>query len=320
MTPLVKLFAIGYGSHGYINKSVLDRGNTLLIASQGVDNGAFGFFDIPKKYHEPFITVPRTGSIGYAFVQLTPCNVTDDCMVLLPLGKMSVEYLFYVASAIRFSKWRYNYGRKITPKRLKKLEVIPPEDFKIDASYADMLARLQPVKHQSHLKTIGTAQVKRIQITKIFNLERGHFHAIDRLEKGNHATVSRVSDNNGVVGFYEKPRDAKIFPPGIMTISTVTGDAFIQYTPFIATDNVVMCIPKKPLRATTLIYIQALLNKSKWRYSYGRQCYKGNFEKTTIDLPVLRGDELDENYMQSIITRQPYWNEFKKRMLDEQSG
>jgi len=100
-----------------------------------------------------------------------------------------------------------------------------------------------------------------------------------------------------------------------MTISTVTGDAFIQYEPFIATDNVVMCIPKNPLRETTLIYIQVLLNKSKWRYSYGRQCYKGSFEKTVIDLPIINGDNLNEDYMETVVTKQPYWSEFKERIL-----
>lgn len=315
MTPISEIFKIRYGSRGYDNKSVLDKGKTLLIASQGVDNGAFGFFDVPQKYQEPVITVPRTGSIGYAFVQLTPCNVTDDCMVLTPLEKVSTEYLFYVASVIRFSKWRYNYGRKITPKRLETLEIIHPNDFKANISYETLFEQLYPKSHETKQAQQKISGTRKFNVTELFDLERGHFHALDKLEKGKHLTVSRVTDNNGVVGFYEKPKKAKVFPAGTMTISTVTGDAFIQYEPFIATDNVVMCIPKIPLRETTLIYIQVLLNKSKWRYSYGRQCYKGSFEKTIIELPV-NGDTLDEDYMESVVTKQPYWREFKEKILD----
>ena len=314
MTSLGDLFKIRYGSHGYDNKSILDKGKTLLIASQGVDNGAYGFFEIPEKFQEPIITVPRTGSIGFAFVQMTPCNVTDDCMVLTPLEKTSVEYLFYIASVIRFSKWRYNYGRKITPKRLEKLDVMRPDEYNAHVSYEKMLKQLYPRSQQTENGKEKTTTTKRYNIKQLFDLVRGHFHALDKLEKGNYITISRVSDNNGMVGFYEKPKKAKVFPAGTMTISTVTGDAFIQYKPFIATDNVVMCIPKKPLKETTLIYIQALLNKSKWRYSYGRQCYKGSFEKTMIVLPA-RGDDLDEDYIESVITKQPYWNDFKQRIL-----
>jgi hypothetical protein len=315
MTPINQLFKIRYGSHGYDNKSVLDEGGTLLIASQGVDNGAFGFFDVPQKYQEPVISVPRTGSIGFAFVQMTPCNITDDCMVLIPLEKFPVEYLFYVASVIRFSKWRYNYGRKITPKRLETLDIIHPDEFKANVSYEALFKQLYPKPRKIEQGKQRVATTKKINVTQLFDLERGHFHALDKLEKGKYLTISRVSDNNGVVGFYEKPKKAKVFPASTMTISTVTGDAFIQYEPFIATDNVVMCIPKEPLRETTLIYIQVLLNKSKWRYSYGRQCYKGSFEKTLIDLPVINGDKLDEDYMEAVVTSQPYWSEFKERIL-----
>jgi hypothetical protein len=314
MTPLSKLFKINYGSHGYDNKSILDRGKTPLIASQGDDNGVFGFFDVPQKYQGPIITVPRTGSIGYAFVQILPCNVTDDCMVLTSLEKVPVEYLFYIAAAVRFSKWRYNYGRKITPTRLGKLEVISPQEYNANISYKEMYKQMYPGMTKNHSKSLESKAVKRFPVTELFDLQRGHFHAIDKLEKGKYPTISRVTDNNGLVGFYSKPQKAKVFPAGTMTISTVTGDAFIQYIPFIATDNVVMCIPKNPLRATTILYIQALLNRSKWRYSYGRQCYKRSFEKIMIDLPVTVEGKLDEDYIESVVTMQPYWNDFKKRL------
>jgi type I restriction-modification system DNA methylase subunit len=189
------------------------------------------------------------------------------------------------------------------------LNVLPPERKKAIVSYEISTQTYHKVNDARPNNT------KKIQVTELFNLERGHFHALDKLEEGKYPTISRVSDNNGLVGFFEKPRGAKVFPAGIMTISTVTGDAFIQCSPFIATDNVVMCTPKKPLRDTTMIYIQVLLNKSKWRYSYGRQCYKGSFEKTVIDLPINKENEIDEDYIESIIIKQPYWSEFKKRML-----
>jgi len=72
-----------------------------------------------------------------------------------------------------------------------------------------------------------------------------------------------------------------------------------------------MCIPKREYRLTTLIYIQTFLNKVKWRYSYGRQCYKRIFKKTNIVLPIKEDGELDEEYMKEIVINQPYWKAFK---------
>lgn len=315
MTQLHQLFKPKYGDRTYTDKSILDSGETPLIASQGVENGVYGFFDVPVKYRTPVITVPRTGSIGYAFVQLLPCTVTDDCIILIPKKDMIIEYLFYVASVVRFSRWRFNYARKITPTRLGEIEVIPDDQFNTTVSYNEMFNQLYPKPNKISKQTELGVLFKDFGITELFTLHRGHFHAIDQLEKGNYPTVSRVSVNNGIVGFYKKPAKAKVLPKITLTVSTVTGDAFIQYSPFIATDNVVICKPKNPIRVTTLVYIQALLNKVKWRYSYGRQCYKGNFEKTVISMPVDGDGQLDEAFMESIVTNQPYWEEFKSRII-----
>lgn len=312
---LIQVFSIHYGQKELHNKENLDSGSSLLVSSQGADNGCYGFFDTEPKYKPPFITVPSTGSIGEAFVQMYPCAVDDNCLVLEPKSELSIEYFFYIALRVRTQKWRYRYGRQITPDRLAKLEVISPDDYKAGISYQYLTDTFYPKMKSHSYKLEDVLQARVFQIDELFGPQRGHFHAIDRLEEGIYPTVSRVSDNNGVVGFYDKPAKSKVFPKGIITISTVTGDAFVQQTSFIATDNVVICIPKRPLRISTLLYIVTLLNKVKWRYSYGRQCYKGNFLKTVLSLPIIKDDVIDEDYIEKLVTTLPYWDEYKSRML-----
>lgn len=316
---LSQLFKIHYGQKEFHNKENLDIGKSLLVSSQATDNGCYGFFEFKSKLKPPFITVPSTGSIGEAFVQTYDCSVDDNCLVLEPKLELPIDYLFYISFAIRSQKWRYRYGRQITPDRLGELNVTQPEEFKANKSYGKIEKETYPNKSEGKKSRIESKVTRLIKITELFDLVRGHFHAIDRLEEGKYPTISRVSVENGLVGFYKKPNNAKVFPAGIITVSTVTGDAFIQTTPFIATDNVVMLLPKKSYRTTTLVYIQALINQVKWRYSYGRQCYKGTFEKTIINLPVIDSGELDEDYMESVVTRQPYWNEFEKTVLRSKS-
>jgi hypothetical protein len=312
---LIQVFSIKYGQKSLHNKENLDDGNSLVISSQATDNGCYGFFDTMPKYKPPFITVPSTGSIGEAFVQIYPCAVCDDNLVLEPRQKLPLEYFFYIAFRVRTQKWRYNYGRKITPNRLATLAVIPPEAFKLDISYKNLTSSLYPRKAYHPYDLEYPLNIRIFPVDKLFDTQRGHFHAIDRLESGIYATVSRASSDNGIVGFYNKPSKAKVFPKDIITVSTVSGDAFVQQTPFIATDNVVMCIPKRPLRISTLLYIVTLLNKVKWRYSYGRQCYKGNFQKTSLSLPIIKDDIIDEDYIEKLVTTLPYWDEYKARCL-----
>ena len=51
-------------------------------------------------------------------MHIEPCAPNSDCLILLPRKRVTVADLFLATSSIRLEKWRYNYGRKITPKRL----------------------------------------------------------------------------------------------------------------------------------------------------------------------------------------------------------
>lgn len=311
MSKLIDFFNPIYGNRDYTDKSSLDKGESLLVSSQGIDNGVYGFFDIPVKYTPPIITVPRTGSIGYAFVQHTICNITDDCIILFPKDKYPIEYFYYIATVIRRTKWRYNYGRKITPKRISSIPVSSASNFKSKSYYSKLFSKYYPLKNKKQIKKGKVNKFKEINITELFDIKRGHFHAIDKLTTGIYPTISRVSFDNGLVGFYNKPKNATKFIEPLITISTVTGDAFLQMHPFIATDNVLICKSLIDLKITSLIYIQALINRVKWRYSYGRQPYKRIFQKATISMPIDDNNNIDEDYMESIVKSQQHWDHFE---------
>lgn len=313
---LSDLFHIRYGQKEVSNVNKLEKGRTLLISSRDTYNGCYGFYDIDPKFKQPVIIVPRTGSVGCASVQLIECSSTDYTISLEPKKKLPTEYLFYVASVIRNTKWRFNYARNMTPKRLGKIELFSDTEFKPELSYGEISQELYPKRNIHYDAVTKNPKLKSYTITELFDLERGQFHSIEKLEKGNYITISRVSTDNGVIGFYAKPSRAKVYEKYLITVSSVTGDAFIQYINFIATDNVVICKPKKPYKITTLIYVQAFLNKTKWRYSYGRQCYKRIFQKTIVFLPITNKNEIDEEYIEKIVKNQPYWKEFEKRLLN----
>lgn len=112
------LFDIYYGDRALHSKELLVAGESLIISSKGVDNGCYGFFDYANLIDAPFVTVPSTGSIGEASVQTWPCGVTDDNLLLIPKEGTASEDLWIAAATIRLERWRFNYGRKITPARI----------------------------------------------------------------------------------------------------------------------------------------------------------------------------------------------------------
>src|SRR3989344_5306282 len=119
LTTIGKLFDIEYGQKEYHNKEWLEgnEGKSILISSKGDNNGVYGFFDIKDKYKAPMITVQGYGTIGQAFVQEYDCSVDDHLLILIPKKKLTIEELYQVALQIRLDKWRYRYGRGITPDR-----------------------------------------------------------------------------------------------------------------------------------------------------------------------------------------------------------
>ncbi|HUV01874.1 MAG TPA: restriction endonuclease subunit S [Desulfobacteria bacterium] len=307
----------------------LDKGTIPLISCGETNNGLVGFFGIPdEKRYSNTITVAYNGRPLTAKYHPYIFGAKDDVAVLLPINPLREETLIYIATLFDLQTWRYSYGRKCFKDKLKRLSIPLPVSSTgdIDENYIKNLLKVVrhylPKKREIEPQTFRDLSLKFnnvhweiFVITDLFNLNRGDFHAISNLEKGDISTVSRVSDNNGIVGYYSQPENAKIYQPPLITVSTVTGDAFVQIKEFIATDNVVICIPKESLRITTLFFIQAMINQAKWRYSYGRQCYKTKFAQTKIYLPIKEPNVLDEDFMEETITNTSYWD-FVKEYLE----
>ena len=74
-------------------------------------------------------------------------------------------------------------------------------------------------------------------------------------------------------------------------------------------------MPKRALRATSLLFIQLMLSRETWRFSYGRKCFKNKLTRTLINLPV-DGEDLDEDAMGEVISSTSYW-EFVRPMIKD---
>jgi hypothetical protein len=81
---------------------------------------------------------------------------------------------------------------------------------------------------------------------------------------------------------------------------------------FLATDNVVICKSRTKMKLETLFFVAFMLNREKWRYSYGRQCYKEKFAKTITFLPSKEDGSLDEEIIESLVHRAYYWDAVSK--------
>lgn len=235
----------------------------------------------------------------YQFQRAAPIDFTDTHLELVPEAYLEQE-------------------KPTRAEIIKGLEDRTRDVFaylvKIDRAMVDLASgsgAAQLPEHEPHAW-------KKFKVKDLLNLQRGHFHSITALDEGDYPTISRVSTDNGLVGFYDIPDGATLLAPKTITVSTVTGDTFVQPIPFLATDNVVLCNPKKQyehLSLASLFFITLMMNAVKWRYSYGRQCYMGKFANTEILLPVKETGELDEEYMEAMTKGAKYWRWVENAIL-----
>jgi len=302
MPKIDDVFYVVRGKGGYIED--FESGTTPLVSATTLNNGVTKLVSDTPKFKAPAITVERV--TGSAFVQLVDFStVPDDISVLIPKNKMKIEEFYVLASIINNSKWRFSFARKLTPKRLKNMPIPDLEGKPIQLT--DLGYVLSESKDSQKVFSKVPLGFKKFRITRLFDVVRGDFHALSKLKVGDVPTVSRVSYNSGIAGYYTKPSKAKLYPPLTITVSTVTGDTFVQLQSFIATDNVLILLPKMRLAPTTLFFIQGMLNRERWRCTYGRQLYREKFKKTEIYLPVNSKNQLDEEYIKALIQNSSYW-------------
>ncbi|MHA7261933.1 N-6 DNA methylase [Arthrobacter sp. TMN-37] len=124
-------FDVFYGQKELHSREGVAPGEALVISPTEAYNGCYGWLHFDKILTPGFVTVAQTGSIGEAFVQLEPCAVNDDCLILLPKTNqaLSEAHLIIAAATIRLEKWRFNYGRKLTPARIAQFPLLLDEDL-----------------------------------------------------------------------------------------------------------------------------------------------------------------------------------------------
>ncbi len=113
-------FDIFYGMKELHSREGIPPGRTLIISPTEEYNGCYGWLEFNPLLKPPFVTVAQTGSIGEAFVQTEPCAVNDDCLVLLPKEdrRITEAQLVIAAASLHLERWRFTYGRKLTPSRI----------------------------------------------------------------------------------------------------------------------------------------------------------------------------------------------------------
>lgn len=302
MTLITKMkikdfFNVEYGQKELENKGLLqgEEGQNIVISSKGEDNGIYGFYNISNGYKAPVISVPRTGTIGQAFVQLKDCSIDNNCLVLIPKKDLSIEQLFQVAFQIRLTKWKYKYGRQITPKRIKDQEInISSSKIKFD----ELSKKINPKK--SNKIEIKPTIMKPMKIKDLCKIEKKTALPQNVINsEGNIPYISSSSKNNGVVMFVDEEPN---FKAGSLTVAKDGNDGISFYQPFdfITSLHNYVLTPKNNLPKWILLYIGAIIRIKCYGYNHYYPLSKKHLERMEIEMPI-NDEKIDLDYIEKIV-------------------
>lgn len=302
-----------------LTKEDMSPGSTNFIAAIDDNNGIRQTIDLPPMHKGNCITVNYNGSIGEAFYQEQPFRASDDVNILYPKGWILNRNIgLFLSTVIRHNKYRFGYGRKWNLDKMKETNIALPVDDKGNPNWGFMDAYINKFmdleKTKTKIKTkelpFDIASWKEFILSDLFdvNLSSGDLKQNDIISDGV-PLVSANSDNNGFVGYVAENTDdrAQKFKSNVLTVDMFC-NAFYQHQDFFAVSHgrVNILIPKFDMNKYIGLFIATIINKERFRFTYGRAVYSGVISSVFIKLPIDKKGNPDWNYMENYVKSLPY--------------
>lgn len=304
MTRIRDIFELNTAqSHSY---NSYQKGSVAFVSNGFSNNGVVGYVE-PQKRDKVINKISIcVSAFCEATVQLPPFiargNGGSGLVILTPLSEIKHEELLWYASYINESvKWRFSFGRMVVKDRLVNIE-IPNKAYKITMTVGSILP-----KRKATSKNTSKFNMVNVSLIDMFDIKSGDYHKATDLNDGETPLISCGKNDNGLVKYCDIPEE-NIYQNSL-TVAYNGAPLTTNYHPyyFAAKDDVAILMPKKAYKATTVLFIQMILNSESWRYSYGRKCFREKLSQMSIKLPM-NENEIDEVLIEQLMKNTSYWD------------
>src|SRR3989344_13333 len=122
-TPILELEEYGVGKYPY-------------VTTQATNNGVDGFYDFYTE--EGNILTVDSAVFGYCSYQAKNFSASDHVEKLIPKFKMNKYVAMFLVTILNLEQYRYNYGRKCSQDRMKKICIkLPNKNGNPDFEYME---------------------------------------------------------------------------------------------------------------------------------------------------------------------------------------
>lgn len=330
MVKIKDIFDVWYGVNLEVVNCEVVKKDIPFVSRQSVNNGVVchvkRIIDVsPNPAHTLSIAV--SGSILSTFYHDYEYYSGRDVYVAQPKIELTKEEMLYYAYLIEQNKFRYNYGRAanrtfrdiIIPSK----EELPKYLYSFSTSYSFINHPMIPDRLE-----LNVANWKWFRYDEVFNILKGFYNKKPECRTGNDIPfIGAIDNNNGVSECYDVkdieetsktgdesnvPLSEKIFEGNCITVSNngSVGYAFYQAKPFTCTHDVnplyLHSKWNRELNAYLAMFLCSLIEKERYRWTYGRKWRPKRMPASKIKLPVDNEGNPDWQFMEDYIKSLPY--------------
>ncbi len=122
-----------------------EYGNGLYpyITTQTTNNGAEGFYNFYTE--DGGVITADSAVLGYCSYQALPFSASDHVEKLIPKFKLNIYIALFLITILNLEQYRYNYGRKCSQERMKKISIkLPSKNGSPDFNYMENYIKSMP--------------------------------------------------------------------------------------------------------------------------------------------------------------------------------
>ncbi len=311
MVELRDIFDISYGSQLDLNKcEQCRRPDGYNFVNRSSENCGVSARIVAPLRKQPLpagaITCAMGGSVLSSFVQQEPFFTGQNVKVLVPKTPMTLEQKLCYCACIEANRFRYStFGREANAS-FDSLHV-PDADHLPDLSHyqpSSMSLSRMPIAATS--TTLDTTTWHAYLIGSLFDIRKGKRLTKANMTEGTIPFIGASDSNNGCTATVGN--DTHLHQGGLITVSYngSIAEAFYQPKPFVASDDINVLYPRFRLNKYVAIFVCTVIQRERYRFSYGRKWHKELMQQSTIKLPATATGEPDWQYMEDYIKSLPY--------------
>ena len=243
------------------------------------------------------------GCHTFAYVSQSEFVPNNNVSVLIPKLNLILEEKLFYAQCVTNNRYKFCYGR--IPKQNRITNLLIPAKESIPAFVYKQKIRTVSNKPLNEGKIeLDVRGWKSFKLyPDIFTMVAGKYYPADSYENGKTPLISASESDNGMSSM----TNLKAQFHNCLTVGKIGISTYYQSIPFVASPDVTVLSPNNSsFNQYVGLFIATLINKEKYKWSYGRQIRLNDCQKLEIKLPATPQGEPDWQFMENYIKSLPF--------------